>query len=78
MSTKVTVKERAREGGRPGFHLYEDVLDEFALPENAEQPVYLQLDGVKVGLSTLDDGGASVTVVIPRELAGILGLLPSE
>ena len=77
MSTKVSIKRRAKEGARPGFHLYEDVLDEFVASEGVEQPVYLQLDGVAAELRTLEEGGATVTIALPRELARDLGLLPA-
>jgi len=65
VSTKVSIKRRAQEGGQPGFHLYEDVLDEMGATEGTEPPVYLSLDGVAVELRTLESGGASVTVA-PR------------
>ena len=77
MSTKVSIKRRAQEGGQPGFHLDEDVFDEMGATEGTEQPVYLRLDGVAVELRTLEGGGASVTVALPRELARELGLLPA-
>jgi hypothetical protein len=80
VSTKVSIKWRQRTEGQAGFHLYDDVLDEFifegaAAP--AESPVYLRLDGVAVEVQTLSTGGASVTVTIPRDIARELGLLPS-
>ena len=76
MSTKVTVKWRAQSASQSGFQLYEDVLD--SLGDDVDRdgaPVYLRLDGVALDLHTLDGGGASVTVVLPRELARELGLL---
>lgn len=78
MSTKVTIKSRARTGTRPGFHLYDDVLDSFGdKAGEAEPPVYLRLDGVSVQLETLATGGATLTIALPRKLAQELGLLPS-
>ena len=78
MSTKSSIKWRHRANERPGFHLYDDVLDAFGAEEGApEPPVYLRLDGVQVQLETLGEHGASVTVTLPRELARELGLLPS-
>jgi hypothetical protein len=88
MSTKVSIKWRHRTEGKAGFHLYDDVLDEFLFDGNdgaaaeegaaapAEPPVYLRLDGVAVEVQTLSTGGASVTVTIPRATARELGLLP--
>lgn len=75
MSTKVPIKSRARAGGVARFHLYEDVLDSFGEDDvGRPAPVYLRLDGVGVELFTCE-GGASVTVSLPRELATALGLL---
>lgn len=77
MSTKVTIKSRAQTDTRPGFHLYDDVLDSFgAKAGELEPPVYLRLNGVTVQLETLAAGGATLTVALPRELARELGLLP--
>ena len=76
MSTKSSIKSRAQSEGMPGFHLYEDACDRFGLDEDVEPPVYLSLEGVAVQLETLGNGGAAVTVAIPRELARELGLLP--
>ena len=77
MSTKSSLRSRSRTKERPGFHLYDDVLDELAaIDGDPETPVYLRLDGVSVQLETLSSGGASVTVALPRELARELGLLP--
>ncbi len=74
MSTKVTRKSRRRDGNRPGFHLYEDVLDSLGMGKgDLESPVYLTLE-VGAELHTCD-GGASVTVELRRELALALGLL---
>jgi hypothetical protein len=76
MSTKVTIKHRARAATSPGFHLYDDVLDEFGKSnDEISTPVYLRLDGVAVQLETLTDGRASITVTLPREMARELGLL---
>ena len=79
MSTKVTIKSRTKTSSHPGFHLYDDALDSFARANTShEPPVYLRLDGVAVQLETMDSGGASVTVRLPRELARELGLLPDS
>jgi len=79
MSTNISIKSRVRTNEQPGFHLYDDCLDEFGAGDGApEPPVYVRLDGVSVQLETLNSGGASVTVAMPRELARELGLLPSE
>lgn len=56
------------------FHLADDVLDE--LTGNPDPPVHLRIDGIGVELRTLADGGASVTLLLPREVARQLGLLP--
>ena len=77
MSTKSSLRSRSQTKERPGFHLYDDVLDELAANDGGpETPAYLRLDGVSVQLETLSSGGASVTVALPRELARELGLLP--
>ncbi len=61
MSTKVTIKHRHPVANRPGFHLYDDVFDDFGDDPDIEAPVYLKLEGVAVE---------------PRELARELGLVP--
>ncbi len=77
MSTSSSIKARHRTCERPGFHLYDDVLDCLDAREGApEPPVYLRLDGVAAQLETLNSGGAIVTVALPREMARELGLLP--
>lgn len=79
MSTKNSIKARHRTSERPGFHLYDDVLDSLGARDGAPKPpVYLCLDGVPVQLETLNGAGASVTVAIPRALARELGLLLLE
>ncbi len=79
MSTKISIKYRHSNNGIPGFHLYTDVMDGFGDDTEEEMPVYLQLDGVHViEMATLINGGASVTLRLPRELACALGLMPSE
>ena len=76
MSTKVTMKWRPQTGSKPGFHLYEDVMDSFGDDaDRPDAPVYLRLNGVALDLRTLEGGGACVTIVLPRELARELGLL---
>lgn len=76
MSTKVTIKHRYQVVDQPGFHLYDDVLDDFGDDPNIEAPVYLKLEGVAVELQTRGPGGDWVTLTIPRELARELGLVP--
>lgn len=79
MSTKSSIKARHGTSERPGFHLYEDVLDSLDVGDGApEPPVYLRLDGIAARLETLSSGGATVTVALPRGRARELGLLPME
>jgi hypothetical protein len=77
VSTKSSIKWRAKTEGSPGFHIYEDTSGSFGADDVAEPPVYLSLDGVAVQVETLGSGGAAVTIAIPRELARELGLLPN-
>ncbi len=78
MSTKSSIKWRESTESQPGFHLYEDVMDSFCAHDgDPEPPVYLCLEGLQVQLETLPAGGATVTVTIPREMARVLGLLPT-
>lgn len=75
MSTKRSIKWKDHTDAGPGFHLYDDLLDDLRDAAN-EPPVYLQLDGVHVKLMTFCDvAGASMTVTIPRAVARELGLL---
>lgn len=79
MSTKSSIKCRDHTAAQPGFHLYEDVMDVFGAQESdTEPPVYLCLDGLQVQLETHQEGGATVTVAISREMARVLGLLPPK
>lgn len=78
MSTKATIKSRTRTEELPGFHLYDDVLDDFAGDAEVEPPVYLTLEGVAVELQTRCPGGDWVTLAIPRALARELGILPAS
>lgn len=78
MSTKRTIKSRHRDADLPGYHLYDDALDEFTAPSDSGLPVYLELTAVPVQLETLSSGSATVTVQLPRELARELGLLPCK
>ena len=79
MSTKSSIKCRNTTEGQPGFHLYDDVTDAFCAQDgDPEPPVYLCLEGVQVQLETLPEGGATVTVTIPREMARVLGLLAAQ
>lgn len=70
MSTRRSIKYREQSDDSPGYHLYDDCQD-----FEPEPPVYLRLEGVPVELETCD-GGASLTVKLPRALARELGLLP--
>lgn len=78
MSSKETIKFRDRTANQPGFHVYVDLLDgDFAdLVEADELPVYVQFDGVSINLQVTQPQSASVTVVLPRETARALGLVP--
>jgi hypothetical protein len=77
MSTKFTLKSQHRDGNEPSFHLYHDVFEEWACEaDGSEPPVYLCLEGVEVELQTVRQGGATVTVKIPRATARALGLVP--
>jgi hypothetical protein len=77
MSTKRSIKWRDHEQDKPGFHLYEDALDDLISGDGSpEPPVYLRLDGVQAQLQTMDGQGVSITVELPREMARAVGLLP--
>jgi hypothetical protein len=79
MSTRSTIKYREEIDGLPGFHLYDDLIDTFAdTSEGYEPPVYLCLDSVHAEVQTRSEGGATVTVALPREMARALGLLPER
>jgi len=76
LSTKTTIRSRARTAAHPGYHLYED--DPLGDDDEEASPVYLQLDGVSAELRAPAAGGAAtLTVTLPRELARALGLLPA-
>ena len=75
MSSKVSIAWNEPEEGEPSFLLYEDVLDSFGAADTDSSPLYLRLAGVSVELQTLPAGGAALTVVLTRKLAGELGLL---
>lgn len=75
MSSRVRVAWNEPGERLPTFVLYEDELAALGGTDSAAGPVYLQLVGVSVELSTLAEGGATVTVALPRRLAGELGLL---
>lgn len=82
MSTKTTLLAGDRSDTEPGFHLYEDGLDQMFsdlvdAPEE-EAPVYLALEGVDVAQLTMSGGQAHLTVKLPRETARKLGLLPPK
>ncbi len=72
MSTKSSIKWKTMTDESPGYHLYDDVMDQYST--DGEPPVYLRLDGIPVELCTLASG-ASVTLTIPRVIARELGLL---
>lgn len=74
MSTKRSIKWRHQTQRTPGYHLYDDAMDE-AISKEKEPPVYLSLEGVQVELTTNCGAGACVTVKIPRAIARELGLL---
>lgn len=74
MSTKRSIKWKVQTDGQPGYHLYDDAMDELINKEK-EPPVYLSLEGVQVELTTNCGAGACVTVKIPRAIARELGLL---
>lgn len=77
MSTKVTIRHSHRSDEYPGLHLYHDILDDLGVADDDQSDVYLRLEGVAVALETLIDGGALVTITLPRETARMLGLLRS-
>jgi hypothetical protein len=72
MSTRSSIKWREKTESHPGFHLYEDALD-----REPDAPVYLELDGIEASMETAR-GGASVVLVLQRELACALGVLPAK
>jgi hypothetical protein len=76
MSAKKSIKCRIKTTHSPGYHLYESVFYE----DDADSPVWLQLDGVHVALKTLDGwaNGVEVTIVLPRAIARELGLVSLE
>lgn len=80
MDTKVTLKWRPRTACRPGFHLYDDLLDSlWAAQTRTEPPVHLRLQGVAVELQSITSAdGADLTVTLPSELARQLGLIPAK
>lgn len=71
MSTRSSIKY-SREDGKPGYHLWEDCFEVMADPEGAD--VVLELSGIHGELST----GGEVMIVLPREMARELGLLPPK
>jgi hypothetical protein len=73
MSTKSTIKYREATDDAPGFHLYDDVIYGADRGE-----VYLEISGIHAEMSTLSEGGVTVTLALPRDLARELGLLPKE
>lgn len=79
MSTKSSIKHREWTAEQPGFHLYDDMLDEMATGAPYEDtPVYLRLDGIAICDLDASVDGVTVTVVLRREMARALGLLPKE
>ncbi len=75
MSTKQSIKSKEKTESTPGYHLYDDALDDWCRTDQNEPPVYLKLDGVQVELETLANGGASITIKLPRKTARSLGLI---
>jgi hypothetical protein len=73
MSTKTSIKHEFDEATGTGFYLYEDWLDECV----GQDVVYLRLEGVLFE-ACVEAGKTSLTVSIPREMAGRLGLLPTK
>jgi hypothetical protein len=55
MSTTISIA-RSAPPAEPGFHVYQDCLDEMAAGEG-KPPVYLRLNGVAVELQTSSSGG---------------------
>ena len=76
MSTKSSIKWKLQTADSAGYHLYEDVMDQFS-PSPGEPPVYLQLEGVDCKLVT-QTLGVCVVVTIPRVIARELGLLQDQ
>lgn len=72
MSTKMTLKYVEPKDGKPGAHLYEDIY------ECSEDEVVLSLENVTASLTACANTGATVAVVIPRDLARKLGLLEAK
>ena len=75
MSTKCSLKWKEQTTDSPGYHIYEDALDDAS---DGEQPVFLRLDGVELCMKTLAGGIVSVTVSLPRAIARELGLLKND
>jgi hypothetical protein len=69
MSTKPSIQWRERTVERLGFHLYDDVIDEFSAGKQEEPPAHLRLDDDCASLETFEGGIANLTVTLPRELA---------
>jgi hypothetical protein len=74
MSTKSSIKWKEQTVDTAGYHLYDDVMDQY---ESDNPPVYLRLDGVGCELHT-QTMGVSVTVTIPRAIAIELGLVKAS
>jgi hypothetical protein len=76
MSTKATLAHQNSEGGKPSWHLYEEVFEMGV--------VYLELEGVQVDVVMIDspwDKAGTVRLRLPVETAKQLGLhtiVPSE
>ncbi|MGF6776189.1 hypothetical protein [Paraburkholderia sp. GAS334] len=66
MSTKATLSHHVSTAREPSWHFYEEVFEAGV--------VYLELRGVSVELSTLEKGGAVVTIRLPVATAEQLGL----
>lgn len=76
MSTRQSIKYKERCAEAPGYHLYNDLMDDFG-GSGESSPVYLMLDGVHAEMATTDEG-VVVTIVLPKATALELGLLPSN
>ena len=75
MSTRCSIAWQDHTADSPGFHLFEDAFETLADADQA--PVYLRLDGVQIHELETVDGGASITMQIPRQMARKMGLLPN-
>jgi hypothetical protein len=75
VSTRCSIKWRDQSEDAPGFHLWDDAFER--LTEGEKSPVYLRLEGVQVHELETTNGGAILTVQLPRDMALSMGLLPN-